>query len=100
MRAWEYRQRRHAKGVWFRLRRLLALAESAWAISGEEADRLEAEGFAAEPLGAEIVPQKRIFVVDESQLVRLESRRPLDIGLSQDFLAARCVVLERREDNA
>lgn len=32
VRAWEYRQRMHAKGVWFRLRRLLAESSAVYAI--------------------------------------------------------------------
>ncbi|HEV8358624.1 MAG TPA: hypothetical protein VGX21_05695 [Methylomirabilota bacterium] len=30
--AWEYRQRHHAKGVWMRLRRILADAQAAYVI--------------------------------------------------------------------
>ncbi len=32
VRAWEYRQRHHARGVWGRLRRLLAFSSKAYAI--------------------------------------------------------------------
>lgn len=55
VRAWEFRQRKHSQGVWFRLRRVLADAESAWAIEREAAERLIAEGFEPEAVGAELV---------------------------------------------
>ena len=42
IRAWEYRQRNHSHGVWFRLRRVLVDAGQLWVIDEREADRLEA----------------------------------------------------------
>jgi hypothetical protein len=43
IRAWAYRKRHHARGVWFRLRRLLADASHAYVISSNDADQLRAE---------------------------------------------------------
>jgi hypothetical protein len=40
VRSWSYRQRRHAGGFWFRLRRALADASEAYAISRAEAQEL------------------------------------------------------------
>jgi len=45
IRAWDYRQRGHARGVWFRLRRVLADASHAYAVSASDADRLRAEQY-------------------------------------------------------
>jgi len=45
VRAWKYRQRNLAAGVWFRLRRVLADAKAAYVISDEDARRLLADGY-------------------------------------------------------
>jgi hypothetical protein len=102
IRAWEYRQRRHAKGAWFRLRRLLASVESAWAITAEDSDRLEREGFTPDPIGGELEPSKRIFVVPERRLLEIANRQPVALGLGSELLVARCLALHagsvRRHD--
>ena len=54
VRSWDYRQRRHARGVWFRLRRAFAGAAEAYAISREAAQELIAEGHRLEPVGGEL----------------------------------------------
>jgi hypothetical protein len=95
VRAWEYRQRKHSKGVWFRLRRVLAAAESAFAIPISEADRLEGEGYCREPVGAEIEPQKIIFFVPAARLEKIPEKRRLRVALDAEFLAAPCVALSR-----
>ncbi len=97
VKAWEYRQRHHAKGVWFRLRRLLAEASSAWEISEEARARLLAEGFEPEAVGSEIEPPKTIVFVPEERLSEIRDRRPLPLRLGPEFLAARHVVLVRFE---
>ena len=56
VRAWEYRQRNLSKGVWFRLRRVLAEAKEAWAIGPESFDALVAEGYPREAVGDELAP--------------------------------------------
>jgi hypothetical protein len=95
VRAWEYRQRHHAKGVWFRLRRVLAEAREAWAIPPDEADRLVAEGYVPEAVGSELAPPKRILFVPEARLATISARRRLRVGLGADLLGAPCVVLVR-----
>ena len=97
IRAWEYRQRNHSKGVWFRLRRVLADAESAYSISLSEVQRLEEEGFTREPVGAEIEPQKVIIFVPAARLEHIPKKSRLRVALDAEFFAARCVDLSRFE---
>lgn len=99
IRAWEYRQRRHARGVWFRLRRLLADADRAYVIDGADAERLLAEGHHAEPVGLELQPPKQIVMVSAGAAARLGSARSVPVMLTGDLLAASCLALvpfERR----
>jgi hypothetical protein len=102
VRNWEYRQRNHAKGVWFRLRRLLALSESVWSIPEDEANRLLAEGYEADPAGAGLEPPKVLVVVPEDHLREIPDRKPIPIRLGPEFLAARWVALVpfRREQSS
>jgi hypothetical protein len=95
VRAWEYRQRNHAKGTWFRLRRVLAEAREAWAIDTADADRLVAEGYIPEPVGFELAPSKRIFFAPQERLAAIGGRRPLRVGLGADLLRERCLALVR-----
>jgi len=95
VRAWEYRQRNHSKGVWFRLRRVLADAESAFAIPCSEARLLEEEGYRREPIGAEVDPQKVLIFVPAERLQRIPGRRELRVALDAGFFAAPCIVLVR-----
>ncbi|MGH9362625.1 MAG: hypothetical protein ACRD2T_11985, partial [Thermoanaerobaculia bacterium] len=90
---WEYRQRDHAKGVWFRLRRLLALSASAWSVPEAEARRLLDEGYAADPVGAQLEPPKVLVVVPEERLREIPERTPLPMRLGPELLAARWVAL-------
>lgn len=93
VRAWHYRQRRHAHGVWFRLRRALADASEAYAIPREEAERLLSEGHKAEPVGLELEPARPILFVPAARLARTASRRSLAVRLSADLLAAESLAL-------
>jgi hypothetical protein len=99
--SWSYRQRHLAAGAWFRLRRVLADARAAYTISEEDARRLTAEGYRPEPCGRDVAPEKTILFVDERRLSRIETRRPIPIGLGPEFLAARAIALlpfeERRK---
>ena len=90
---WNYRQRHLASGVWFRLRRTLANARVAYAISEEDARELVAEGYRVEACGSEVAPAKTILFVDEERLSRVASRRPIAVGLGPEFLAATAVAL-------
>jgi hypothetical protein len=98
VREWQYRQRRHASGVWFRLRRVLADASAAWEISREEAERLIADGFQPESVGQELAPSKVIVFVPADRIARIAGARPLAVRLSTDLLAAECLALTRFAD--
>ena len=95
VRAWEYRQRHHAKGVWLRLRRILADAESAYAIPCAVAKVLEEEGYRREPVGDELEPPKTLLFVPPERLERIPDRRRVRVALDAEFLAAPCVALVR-----
>ena len=93
MRAWEYRQLDHAKGAWYRLRRLLADAREAYAVAEDEASRLLGEGLRAEPAGAGIEPPKIIVFAPRQRLERIAGRRRLALHLDAELMAARAIVL-------
>jgi hypothetical protein len=93
VRRWEYRQRNHARGAWFRLRRLLADAASAWRIPEEQARVLVGEGFAPEAVGFELEPPITIVVVPRARIEAVASRMPLAPGLGADLLASRFLAL-------
>lgn len=93
MRAWDYRQRRHARGVWFRLRRVLADASAAYAIPADEARALVAEGWPASPVGGELQPPKAIVLVPAERVARIRSARPLAVRLSAELLSAEYLAL-------
>jgi len=93
VRAWEYRQRNYAKGVWHRLRRLLVDAAEVWIIDDIGAARLESAGHVPNPVGLELVPGKRVFLVDEIELNDIPGRRRIPVRMSADLLQARNLVL-------
>lgn len=93
IRSWEYRQRRHSHGVWYRLRRVLVDAAQAFAISAEQAAQLEAAGYESLPVGRELEPRKSLFIVDEQCLSTLSNRREVRVGLGSDLLSAEHLVL-------
>jgi hypothetical protein len=93
LRSWEYRQRDHARGVWFRLRRLLADASGAFVIPAEEASTLLAEGFRAEPVGQALEPPKVIVFVPAARVARIASARPVPVRLGRELLEARHLAL-------
>lgn len=93
VRAWEYRQRHHAGGVWFRLRRLLAATESAWSLPEAEARRLLAEGHEAAEVGNLLEPPKVLIVVPEERLATVPGRTPVELRLGPELLAARWLAL-------
>ena len=93
VRAFDHRQRRHARGVWYRLRRVLALAQEVYAIPRDEAERLVAEGRAPDPVGGEIEPPKIIVLVPAERVARIASARPLAVRLSAELLSAESLAL-------
>jgi hypothetical protein len=93
VRSWEYRQRHHAHGTWFRLRRALADASAAFVISPEDARGLAAEGLPVLPVGTELAPPKLIVVVPAARIAGIRSARPIAVRLSADLLSAECLAL-------
>ena len=93
VRRWEIRQLRHAGGAWYRVQRLLAYAETAWAISDADAEALIAAGHSPEPAGLELEPPRRYFVVDEAALAGLPSAREVLLQASPELLACRTLAL-------
>ena len=95
IRRWKYRQRDLAAGVWFRIRRVLVDAKEAYVISAADTERLLMEGYKAEACGAQLAPEKTLIFVDPVRVKRLESRRPIPVRLSPEFLSATAVALVR-----
>jgi hypothetical protein len=93
VRAWDYRQRRHARGVWYRLRRALADAAEVYAIPRAEAERLVAEGHSVAPVGQALDPPKLLVLAPRERLARVGSARRLEVGLSAELLASECLAL-------
>ena len=93
VRAWEFRQRELAKGVWVRLARLLAGSESAWEIPCEAAAALEREGYPRAPVGRELSPELMLLVVPVERVVRIADARKLELRVSAELLAAPCIAL-------
>jgi len=93
VRAWEYRQRRGAKGVWARLRRLLAGAQSVAVIDDDQAAGLLAEGFQAQEAGRDLEPPKTILLLPWARFSQLTNGRDIAVALSAELLEARNLVL-------
>lgn len=88
-----YRQRHHAKGVWFRFRRLLADAASAHEVARAVMDTLVQAGLHLEPVGLELDPPKRVGFVSASTLASLAEQREIPLRLGPELLAARELLL-------
>jgi hypothetical protein len=93
VRRWEYRQRHYARGVWFRLRRVLADAEEAFVLDERDGDSLVAAGFSSEGVGSELAPPKRLVFAPRGAILALPSARPVAVRLSPDVLSASCLAL-------
>ena len=93
VRTFDHRQRGHARGVWFRLRRVLAFASEAHVIPADEAKRLIAEGYRPEPVGQELEPPRVILLVPRERVARIASARSLAVRLSAEMLSAECLAL-------
>jgi len=93
VRTFDHRQRGHARGVWFRLRRVLAFASEAYVIPAHEAKRLIAEGYRPEPVGQELEPPRVILLVPRERVAGIASARSLAVRLSAEMLSAECLAL-------
>jgi len=89
VRAFDYRRRRHARGVWFRPRRALAFASEAYVLPRDEAERLIAEGHEREPVGRELEPPRVILYVARERVAAIASA----VRLSAELLSAECLAL-------
>ncbi|MBN2192902.1 MAG: hypothetical protein JW751_08800 [Polyangiaceae bacterium] len=97
-RAWEYRQRRSAKGVWPRLCRLLADAEHAFIVDAHDLAQLLEQGSQLEAVGFELEPTKSIVFVAPERAHALPSARAIPLRLSPELLCAERLVLVRFPD--
>jgi hypothetical protein len=93
LRAFDHRQRGHARGVWFRLRRTLTFASEAYALPRDEAERLISQGHQPEPVGQELAPPRLILFVPKEQVAKIASARPLAVRLNAEMLSVECVAL-------
>ncbi|MCU0252039.1 MAG: hypothetical protein MUE61_17715 [Vicinamibacterales bacterium] len=93
VRTHDYRQRRHAHGVWLRLRRVLADASAAYVISADDARALAAEGHAVQPVGAELEPPKLIVSVPAERVRTMAGAEQVPVRLGGALLAAPCLAL-------
>lgn len=94
-RAFEYRQRNHARGSWYRLRRLLADAVLVYEIPVAEAERLVSEGYPAEPAGLVLEPPKLLVFVPRERLASVSGARAVPVRLGPDVLGAPALALVR-----
>lgn len=93
VRAFAYRQRRHARGIWYRLRSVLALAKEAYLVPRAEAERLVEEGLRPEPVGQELEPPRIIVFVPAERVRTLAAARPVAVRLSAEVLSAEGLAL-------
>jgi hypothetical protein len=93
IRAWEYRQRHYAKGVWYRFRRVLVDAAAAWIIGDDDGDRLESGGRVPLPVGRELAPPIRLFFLSEEEVKAISDRRQVPPRLCSELLQARNLAL-------
>ncbi len=100
VRSFDYRQRHHARGVWFRLRRVLADAGAAYVIPEDDARRLIAEGHRTEPVGQELDPPKLIVMASSARIAQIASAQPVPVRLGGELLAATCLALTPFEETA
>lgn len=100
VRAFDHRQRRHARGVWFRLRRVLTFAREAYALPPDEVKRLLAEGHRPEPVSRELEPPRVILFVSAARVASISSARRVALRLSADLLSAECLALVPFETGA
>lgn len=98
VRAWEYRQRNTSKGVWDRLRAVLALTERAFALDEPDVATLMAAGHVPHVVGAQLAPARAHFVLTSDEASMLTRKREIPVRLDLAFLAEPRVALVRFAD--
>jgi hypothetical protein len=93
VRAFEYRQRDLAGGVWVRLRLALSRIERAYVIDDEDASALAADGIVPLSAGLEIEPPLRIFVVSGARARALRSGAPIPLHMDTRLLRAGAIAV-------
>jgi hypothetical protein len=93
IRRWEFRQRDHARGTWYRIRRLLAGSRQVFVVSDPDFDRLLSVGRTQHPVGTKLHPERRIVSATLAEATSLSSARELDVRLSSQLLGERNWVL-------
>lgn len=93
VRRWEFRQRHLASGVWTRLRLALAMAERAFVIDEPTARELEREGFEPLPVGLELEPASRLYLIPPARADALPPGAPIALRIGDPLLRAGHVVL-------
>lgn len=93
VRAWEYRQRNHARGAWFRLRRVSADAAEAYVVCGEDTQHLLEDGHQALAIGLEFSPPKTIVFAARERVAHGPGVRQVPVRLGAELLAAEHLVL-------
>ena len=83
MRQFDFPQRHHARGVWYRLRLRLSLAKEAWIISAGDARRLVEE----------LQPPRVLIYASAERLAQIEGARRIPVRLSAELLSAECLAL-------
>ncbi len=95
---WEARQSTLARGIWYRLRRLLTFSRGLWAVDDATMRELIAGGCLVAPEGEQLDPPKRILLLPSAHRDRLASGRQIPVGLRREVLAERNLVLVLWED--
>ncbi len=99
---WENRQRKHSKGSWYRLQRLLADAAEMYIIDDETAAIIKKKGFSAHPAGKLFHPELNIFIIPEDQIPDLPEAEKRFPRLTAEMLQERNFILvpfELDDDN-
>jgi hypothetical protein len=93
VRSWAYRQRHHARGAWFHLRRVLADASAAFVIPADDAAMLVAEGYRLEPAGQALEPPKSIVFAPAERVAQIRRARAVPVRLGRELLEAEHLAL-------
>ncbi len=93
VRAWEQRQLDTSKGVWWRLSRLLGYSERGFTIDEATARSLEEAGHAPHPVGLELEPPRRIYVLAAIEAARMTLGATIELRPTAAFLAEERIVL-------